>query len=206
VGLRRALLWRSLTGLGLEDCGLWRCPVPGSPDASGWALRGTAVAEFGGVPAEVRYRVVCDPSWRTRRVHVGVARGTEKAALRLGAGSRGRAVPEYECSLDVDLGIGASTNTLPVRRLNLGVGGAAEIVAAWVRFPDLSLERLPQRYTRLAEDRYHCESLDSGFTAELIVDELGLIVHYSGWCERVASYDPVPGEAETAPGPGPSAA
>jgi len=38
--------------------------------------------------------------------------------------------------------------------------------------------------------------LDSGFTAELIVDELGLIVHYSGWCERVASYDPVPAASE----------
>lgn len=202
VGLRRALLWRSLTGLGVEYCGLWRYSVPDSPNASGWAPRGTAVAEFGGVPAEVRYRVVCDPFWRTRRVHVGVVRGAGKTALRLeadGAGrwlSGGREVPEYEGSLDVDLGIGASTNTLPVRRLNLAVGGVAEIVAAWVRFPDLSLERQPHRYTRLAEDRYRYESLDSGFTAELIVDELGLIVHYSGWCERVASYDPVPAALE----------
>jgi len=198
AGLRRTLLWRSLTGLGLEYCGLWRYCVPGSSDVNGWALCGTAVVEFAGVPAEASYRVVCDSSWRTRRVHVGVVRGDEKAALRLeadGAGrwhSGGREVPEYQGSLDVDLGIGASTNTVPIRRLNLAVGGAAEIVAAWVRFPDLSLERLPQRYTRLAEDRFRYESLDSDFTAELVVDELGLIVHYSGWCERVASFDPVP--------------
>lgn len=202
AGLRRAVLWRSLTGVGLEFCGLWRYRLPGSPDVNAWAMRGTAVAGFDGVPAEIRYRVLCDPSWRTRRVHVGVVRGAEKAALRLeadGAGrwnSGGREVPEYQGSLDVDLGIGASTNTLPIRRLNLAVGGAAEIVAAWVRFPDLSMERLPQRYTRLAEDRYRYESLDSGFTAELVVDELGLIVHYSGWCERVASHDPVPAASE----------
>lgn len=202
AGLQRALLWRSLRGLGLEYCGLWRHGVAGSFDPSGWALRGTAVAAFDGVPAEVRYRVICDSSWRTKRVHVGVVRGGRKSALRLEADGTGRwwaageEIHQYEGSLDVDLGVGASTNTLPIRRLELPVGEGAEIVAAWVRFPDLSLERLPQRYTRLAEDRYRYESLDSGFTAELIVDDLGLVVHYSAWCERVASFDPIPAAAE----------
>lgn len=196
--LCRALLWRSLRGTGLEYCGLWRYAKAASPFESGWALRGTAVTEFDGVPAEARYRVVCDDSWRTRRVHVGVIRGEGKAALRLegdGNGrwrSNGQDVPQFAGSLDVDLGIGASTNTLPICRLKLPVGGHAEIVAAWVRFPDLSLEPLPQRYTRLAEDRYRYESLDSGFTAEIQVDELGLAIHYSGWCERVAMFDPFP--------------
>ena len=90
----------------------------------------------------------------------------------------------------MDLGIGASTNTLPMRRLSLPVGGATEVHAAWVRFPDLELERLPQRYTRLADRRYRYESLDSGFTAELDVDDLGLVVLYPGWCERVAAFAP----------------
>ena len=96
----------------------------------------------------------------------------------------------------MDLGIGASTNTLPIRRLDLEVGEAAEIVAAWVRFPELSLEPLPQRYTRLAEDRFRYESLDSGFTAEILVDDLGLVVHYTGWCERVADFDPAGAPSE----------
>jgi hypothetical protein len=151
--------------------------VPGS-QALGWALRGTAVAEYQGVPTEVRYRVICDDRWNTRWT------------------SGGDDVPQHRGCTDVDLGIGASTNTLPIRRLGLAVGQSARIDAAWVRFPGLQLERLPQRYTRLAEDRYRYESLDSGFTAELEVDDLGLVVTYPGWCERVAAFDPPPSDAQ----------
>jgi hypothetical protein len=190
----RVLMWRSLRETGLEYCGLWRYLVPGS-QAFGWALRGTAVGEYQGVPTEVRYRVVCDDLWNTRSVHIGVVQGHSKRALRLrptGGGrwaSGGDDVPQHRGCTDVDLGIGASTNTLPIRRLGLAVGQSARIDAAWVRFPDLRLERLPQRYTRLAEDRYRYESLDSGFTADLEVDDLGLVVNYPGWCERVAAFD-----------------
>jgi hypothetical protein len=193
--LHRVVLWRSLLDEGLEYCGLWRYPAEDGDDA-GWAFRGTAVAAYGGVPCEVRYRVICDDAWRTRTVHVGVVQGDGKRALRLrrdGDGtwrSGSEEVVQYQGCVDVDLGIGASTNTLAIRRLGLEVGQAAEIDAAWVRFPDLELARLPQRYTRLAEDRYRYESLDSGFVAELEVDDLALVVRYPGWCERVGASDP----------------
>jgi uncharacterized protein len=188
-------MWRSLQEPGLEYCGLWRYPLPDATE-TGWALRGTAVVDYQGRPTEVRYRVICDERWLTRSVHVGVVQGERKRALRLRPNRDGRwfagqdEVPQYRGCIDVDLGIGASTNTLPIRRLGLAVGDSAEIRAAWVRFPDLELAVLPQRYTRLAEDRYRYESLDSGFTADLVVDDLGLVVHYPQWCERVAASDP----------------
>jgi hypothetical protein len=183
---RRALLWRYLRDERLEYCNLWQLPEAGG----GWALRGTAVFSYSGRPTEVRYRVVCDPSWRTRTVHVGVVSGEDKASLQLrvddGRWFAGdREVSQYAGCVDVDLGIGASTNTLPIRRLGLEVGQAREIVAAWVRFPDLSLQPLAQRYTRLAERRYRYESIESGFTADLEVDDLGIVLVYPGWCEVV---------------------
>jgi hypothetical protein len=36
-----------------------------------------------------------------------------------------------------------STNLLPIRRLNLGVGQAAKVQAAWLRFLGFTLESLP---------------------------------------------------------------
>jgi hypothetical protein len=94
-------------------------------------------------------------------------------------------VPQFNGCIDVDLGISPSTNTLPIRRLNLAIGQPEDVVAAWVRFPDLSLEPLPQRYTRVSDDRYKYES-GSGFQTEMTVDESGLVIVYEKGWERVA--------------------
>jgi hypothetical protein len=88
--------------------------------------------------------------------------------------------------LDVDLAFTPATNILPLRRLGLAVGESREVTAAWIRFPDLSVEPLPQRYTRLDERRVRYESRGGAFTAELEVDELGLVVRYPPLWERVA--------------------
>lgn len=52
--------------------------------------------------------------------------------------------------------------------------------AAWVRFPELSIEPLEQRYTRLAPHRYLYESAGGTFRRELTVDDNGFAVDYSG--------------------------
>jgi hypothetical protein len=86
----------------------------------------------------------------------------------------------------VDLAVTPSTNTLPIRRLDLAVGEGRDVVAAWVRFPGLTIEPLPQRYVRIAEHQYRYESRGGEFTAELEVDTLGVVVRYGSFWERVA--------------------
>jgi hypothetical protein len=61
------------------------------------------------------------------------------------------------------------------------------VTAAWLRFPELTLEPLSQRYVRLDERRYRYESQGGSFVAELEVDDLGLVVHYEGGWQRVAT-------------------
>ena len=58
--------------------------------------------------------------------------------------------------------------------------------AAWLKFPDVTLEILSQRYTRLEADRYLYQS-GSSFSAELVVDDLGLVAFYPGGWERMAT-------------------
>jgi hypothetical protein len=82
------------------------------------------------------------------------------------------------CS-DVDLGCSPSTNTLPIRRLRLDIGGSHTIGAAWVRFPDLTVHKIAQTYTRLDEFTYRYAS--ATFEAELTVDDDGLVTVYSQW-------------------------
>ena len=59
----------------------------------------------------------------------------------------------YGC-LDVDLSFTPATNLLAIRRTSLAIGARADVRAAWLRFPELALEPLYQRYERLAESRY----------------------------------------------------
>jgi uncharacterized protein len=79
---------------------------------------------------------------------------------------------------DVDLGFTPATNLLPIRRLNLSIGAKAAVRAAWVRFPQLSVEVLDQSYTRLADDRYLYESAGGSFRRELLVDDVGFVLDY----------------------------
>jgi hypothetical protein len=96
-------------------------------------------------------------------------------------------LPDLHGCIDVDLGITPTTNTLPIRRLNLQVGAAAEVTAAWIGFPKLSVQALAQRYTRLEASRYRYESLASDFSVVIEVDELGMVTRYPGFWERVAA-------------------
>ena len=181
----RSVIWRRLDLPGGEYCSLMRTN-------GGWQLAGVAVAAFGGVPLRADYVVDCDESWRTRETLLTVvADGAERRLQIVAEGDgawsvNGRAVDGVRGSSDVDLNVTPATNTLSLRRLKLAVGASAEVVAAWVRFPELTVEPLWQRYTRLAGDRYGYES-DGGFTSELVVDDLGLIVTYQGLFERVSA-------------------
>ena len=66
--------------------------------------------------------------------------------------------PAVEGCVDLDLNFSPSTNALPIRRLGLAVGQAAEVRAAWLRFPSFALEPLEQVYRRTGETTYRYES------------------------------------------------
>jgi uncharacterized protein len=168
-----AVVWE-LPGEGAEHCTLERTD-------GGFRLTGTAVVAEQGAPYLVGYAVEADAEWRTRSTVVRC----NGSRLELAADAAGGwSLPALEGCLDVDLGFTPSTNTLPIRRLGLEIGDAADIDAAWLRFPALKFERLSQRYERLAEDRYRYSS--PGFQADLVVDAHGLVVEYEGFWRAIA--------------------
>ena len=181
----RAGLWRRLDVDGLERFELGR-------DDAGWVLRGTILTVEGG-PAEARYVVVCDGGWRTRRAEVSVRDDHGERTLELVAEGGGWSFAGHEQAalrgcIDVDLEWSPSTNTLPIRRLRPAVGaGTGVLRMAWIRFPSLTVEVLPQEYRHLSEGRYAFESGGGSFRAEIEVDDEGLVTRYQGLWERVGS-------------------
>ena len=104
-------------------------------------------------PCRVEYEIDCDSHWLTRRCTLAGYVGTTEVALDIARDSAGEwtvggapATNLNGCD-DIDLGFTPATNLLPIRRLDLPVGGKAAVRAAWVRFPELTLEVLDPVYT-----------------------------------------------------------
>jgi uncharacterized protein len=152
---------------------------------SGLSLVGTVLATEDGVPVRIEYRVLTDAAGMTTAVHVRDLRGFEQRTLdlvrdRKGAWTlNGTPARALRGCADVDLGCSPSTNTLPIRRLRLGVGRTQTIQAAWVRFPELTVQKTPQTYTRWDESTYRYAS--GTFEAELTVDDEGVVTDYAEW-------------------------
>ncbi len=152
----------------------------------GWQLVGMVTGRDQAAGEYVlRYDVRVDDAWVTRSADVEGTLGEKPVQIRLthdqstGIWMRnGVAVPELEGCVDVDLGFTPATNTLPIRRLALEVGAAATVYAAWLRFPDLTMEVLEQRYIREEPYGYHYESGGGHFQADLEVNALGLVTRY----------------------------
>jgi len=194
VTLLRTVHWKRLDQPWVERCTLLR----GGRRSARWILDGTVIGSFDGEPFDVRYAVLCQQVWSTSQVEVSAMIGTRVLGLELVRDKRRWFIdatesPEQHESFDVDLGFSPATNSLPIRRLDLDVGDSSEIRTAWVRFPEMTVEPFPQRYTRLAEHRFLYESLTSDFKAELTVDDLGLVTDYQGiWTRGAEASSPSP--------------
>jgi hypothetical protein len=174
-----SIVWRGFYLPGHEACRLFSAN-------SGWHLTGTAVFSHQQQPCQLDYVIVCDASWHTQSAAVGGWLGDTLVDIELTVDSdqnwrlNGSTRPEVTGCIDLDLNFSPSTNLLPIRRLGLTIGQAAEVKAAWLRFPGFGLEPLPQVYRRLDEITYRYESADGQFVADLQVNRTGFVTNYPG--------------------------
>src|SRR4051812_32235975 len=98
-------------------------------------------------------------------------------------------LPDLSAALDIDIENSPLTNTMPILREGFREGGAGDFVMAFVTMPSLRVEASPQRYEHVrtteggAVVRYI--SRDGDFTAELELDEAGLLEFYPRLGRRV---------------------
>jgi hypothetical protein len=176
-------LWRWLQGTGLERFEFLRT-------ADERIFRGTILTLAHDVAAEARYEIRCDHSFRTRAANISVRDAAGERSLQIVSEDgrwfeNGVENQTVAGALDIDLGWSPSTNTLPIKRLGLEIGQASgEFIAAWVRFPELTLQPLPQEYLRLGDRKYRYSSRGGAFVAELLVDEHDLVLEYEGFWQR----------------------
>lgn len=189
--MRREVVWSAWNGAGAEHLLL-------DMREDGTVADGVVVGlAEGGCPFRVRYEVRADASWSARAVRVCVP-GLDPVTpvvdlLADGEGNwttrSGEFVLGLEGCVDVDISATPFTNTLPIRRLGLELGESADLSIAYVDIDERRVWREEQRYTRLEQNSgdglYKYESLDGGFTADLLVDADGLVLDYPVLFRRV---------------------
>ena len=179
MGDGESIRWRRLDIPGHETATVKR-------QSDGWQLSGVAVLTDTSNSCRIEYEIQCDAQWMTRLcslrgmigatpVHVDIERDAAGVWSMNGA-----EVAEVRGCIDIDLGFSPVTNLLPIRRLALPIGARATVTAAWVRFPELTLEVLEQMYTHAASNLYDYQSAGGKFQRELTVDEFGCVIDYPG--------------------------
>jgi hypothetical protein len=162
----------------------------------GVRLEGCTAAVEDGEAWVVGYEIVVDVRWRTRSARVWARSRSSQREVRIQGDGSGRwlvdgAVAEHlDGCTDIDLESSACTNTLPVHRLALEVGEAGDSSAVFVRALDLDVERLEQRYRRVAADdettrRFHYAAPRFDYDDHLVYDAQGLVLHYPGIATRI---------------------
>ena len=181
--LPETIHWRDWSGYGLEHAALSK--KARYIEVQSAVICGPIRAGFAAL-----YSLKLDQSWCVIEMQASLLGTAESVYLRRTEDGHwldgnNRSLLHMNGIFDVDLSITPFTNTLPIRRLKLGVGESAAIVTAYVAFPQLTVSADPQRYTRVAADRYRYESLDSDFVREITVDRNGLVTTYPGLFQRI---------------------
>ncbi len=150
------------------------------------------VIDAGPSPFAVSYDWEGDPTWRTRSLGLRLRAAQARALLIERAGeARWRVDGVDRADLDgcdeIDLSITPFCNTLALRRFGPPPGGPGELTTLFIDLPSLAVAPSRQRYDRLAADRFRYVDIGryEGFTAELTVDEDGMILSYAGLFERI---------------------
>jgi hypothetical protein len=175
----RRVTWRRSDEVGTDE----HCTL--ALRDSGLSLVGTVIGAEAGLPVRIEYRVLADRSGTTTAAHIRDVRGFETRTIVLERDVKGnwsvdgKGVRALKGCADVDLGCSPSTNTLPIRRLQLAIGASKTIKVAQVMFPELKVVKAEQSYMRLDEFTYRYSS--GAFAAEVTVDDDGLVASYAEW-------------------------
>jgi uncharacterized protein len=195
----RSVLWR-----GVEE---WLAEAASIDlQADGLSARGVQLGAHP-VPYRVDYRLDASRGFVTRELELtSVGEGWRRRLLLRHDGSGGWSavheddggppggawdgeLPDLSEALDIDIGFSPLTNSMPILRHGLHREGSREFVMAWVSVPDLRVTASKQRYEHVHADAAGATvrflEVEDEFTADLELDEDGLLISYPRLAKRV---------------------
>ncbi|RAJ79264.1 hypothetical protein CLV59_106325 [Chitinophaga dinghuensis] len=174
----QAVRWTATEYFTLENKGLYKL------------AQGNITGIVRDLPFSIHYEVEITNDWKTDsfliRSHGPDAKELKLTSNLLGQwyDKDGKQVTALDNCLDIDISLTPFTNTLPVKRLQLNNGESATINVIYILLPEFELQRVKQRYTKISQDTWLYENLDSGFSSQLYFDSEGIMNDYPGYIQR----------------------
>jgi hypothetical protein len=180
------LFWRRTDVAGIE-----RLVLTISADAV-LAESSVICTEDGGFRLDHAWRLT--PDWRALSLEAkrwGAA-GRRRVTLERVDGGwcvDGKRRPDLDGAEEPDLSITPFCNTFPIRRTPAGAGESLTLDTCFIDAAAMTVHRSRQRYERIDHNRLRYIDLghSAGFTAELRVDDQGLVLFYEHLFERTAA-------------------
>lgn len=178
------IMWQRIDVRGMEACSIYK-------EDEHSVISGMAIYGSRNIPVRVGYSVTCTSDWECTAATVDRWVGEDHLNIALHRQKGGRwsandqIIDGVDALLDIDLGFTPVTNTLAINRLKLNKGTFSELAAVWLDEESWVFKPLKQRYERLGENTYKYISVDSGYEAELTVDEFGSVQTYPAFWETV---------------------
>lgn len=144
-------------------------------------------------PVQVSYELQLSAAWKIKTVSL---RAETSPAFRLTMHQNeahswqlesGVPLEELKGCTDVDISLSPLTNSLPINRVELPVGGTREIMVAYIDVLSATWKPARQRYTRRETGLYLYENMDTGFSAEITTDPDGYVIDYPGIWRRITA-------------------
>jgi uncharacterized protein len=98
----------------------------------------------------------------------------------------GKVADQFMGCIDVDIPLTPFTNTLPVNRMKLDIGSQKDIKVIYLDVLYRLQTPVWQKYRRVSDLVFHYENIPNDFEAEILVDQLGLVVDYPSLFVRTA--------------------
>ena len=150
----------------------------------GWTASGEVGREH------IHYVIRLSPTWQVRQFLL--FRDLDEPDLWLGADGTGRwgemnGAHRHDLAgcTDIHLACTPFTHTVPIRRLQIAVGGTADVISADVDVETLGAVPVRHRFERTAARRFERTDLDTGVIAQFDIDAYGLVHDYPGEFRRL---------------------
>ena len=132
----------------------------------------------------IRYRVHMDLNWRILQVTIEEV-DRRWLSLKISRGEDDLWYNRFGIELtalagcqELDISVTPFTNSIAIRKVTNGMQRRFKVI--YIRVPEFDFDVVEQVYTPLGLGRFKYENLTSKFSAELLVDEFGLIADYPG--------------------------